>query len=66
MNAPVAGGAGEPAEAGMSVRVLFKVADEAAARTVASRLIDSAHEIANLPECECDLDVAAEWVPPAA
>ncbi len=27
-------------------------------------MIDRAHEIANLPDCECDLDVSVEWSPP--
>jgi hypothetical protein len=50
--------------AGLAVRVRFKLEDERAARMLAGRLIDRAHELANLPECECDLDVDVEWTPP--
>jgi hypothetical protein len=42
------------------VQVTFHTADERAAHTVAAKLIDRAHEIANLPECECDVDVSVE------
>ncbi len=45
------------------VRVSFHAADERQAQTVAAKLIDSAHEIANLPECECDVDVSVETLP---
>lgn len=48
------------------VEVVFHVADERSGRAAAERMIDRAHEIANLPECECDLDVSVEWDPPAA
>jgi hypothetical protein len=42
------------------IRVSFHAVDERQAQTVAAKLIDSAHEIANLPECECDVDVSVE------
>ena len=42
------------------VQVSFHATDERQAQTVAAKLIDSAHEIANLPECECDVDVSVE------
>ncbi len=45
------------------VQVSFHAADERQAQTVATKLIDSAHEIANLPECECDVDVSVETSP---
>jgi hypothetical protein len=45
------------------IRVSFHAADERQAQTVAAKLIDSAHEIANLPECECDVDVSVETSP---
>ena len=38
--------------------------DEELGQTVAAKLIDRAHEIANLPECECDVDVSVEWIRP--
>ena len=47
----------------MRVQVTFHAADERQAQTVAAKLIDSAHEIANLPECECDVDVSVETSP---
>jgi hypothetical protein len=48
----------------LRVEVIFRVADATHGQTVAARLIDRAHEIANLPECECDVDVSVEWVQP--
>jgi hypothetical protein len=45
------------------VEVVFHVADEIQAHTVAAKMVDRAHEIANLPECECDLDVSVERTP---
>ena len=45
------------------IRVSFHAADERQAQIVAAKLIDSAHEIANLPECECDVDVSVETSP---
>jgi hypothetical protein len=42
------------------IQVSFHAADERQARTLTAKLIDSAHEIANLPECECDVDVSVE------
>jgi hypothetical protein len=48
------------------VQAIFQVADERQGREVAAKMIDRAHEIANLPECECDLDVSVDWDPPAA
>jgi hypothetical protein len=54
-------GCGEP---GLTVRVRFKLAGESAARELAARLIERAHELANLPESECDVDVDVEWLAP--
>jgi hypothetical protein len=45
------------------IRVSFHAADQRRAQMVAAKLIDSAHEIANLPECECDVDVSVETSP---
>ncbi len=44
----------------MRVQVTFHIANERQAQTVTAKLIDCAHEIANLPECECDVDVSVE------
>lgn len=57
--------AGSP-EPGLSVRVRFALADERGARALAARLIDRAHELANLPESECDVDVEVQWTAPAS
>jgi hypothetical protein len=46
------------------VETVFQVADEREGREVAAKMIDRAQEIANLPECECDLDVTVRWDPP--
>ncbi len=46
------------------IRVSFHADSEHQAQTLAAKLIDSAHEIANLPECECDVDVSVETSPP--
>jgi hypothetical protein len=53
----------EPAAAHMlRVETVFRVADELHGQAVAAKMIDRAHEIANLPEC--DVDVSVEWVRP--
>lgn len=51
-------------EAGRVLRVqtIFRVTDEELGQKVAAKLIDRAHEIANLTECECDVDVSVEWI----
>jgi hypothetical protein len=55
----------EPGASGMlRVETVFRVADELHGQTVAAKMIDRAHEIANLPECQCDVDVSVEWVRP--
>jgi hypothetical protein len=46
----------------LRVETVFRVADELHGQTVAAKMIDRAHEIANLPECECDVDVSVEWL----
>jgi hypothetical protein len=58
-----ASGALAPATHTVHIRVSFHAGDERQAQTVATKLIDSAHEIANLPECECDVDVSVETSP---
>ena len=45
----------------LRVETIFRVADELLGQAVAAKLIDRVHEIANLPECECDVDVSVEW-----
>ena len=46
----------------LRVETVFHVADESQGQAVAAKLIDRAHELANSPECECDVDVSVEWV----
>lgn len=48
----------------LRVETVFRVTDELHGQTVAAKMIDRAHEIANLPECECDVDVSVEWLRP--
>ena len=48
----------------LRVETIFRVTDELHGQAVAAKLIDRVHEIANLPECECDVDVSVEWVRP--
>ena len=52
------------AERVLRVQSTFHLAGEAQGQAVAAKLIDRAHELANSPECECDLDVSVEWVEP--
>jgi hypothetical protein len=59
-----AGTASAGAKQTVCVQVLFHTTDERQAQTVAAKLIDRAHEIANLPECECDVDVSVETSSP--
>jgi hypothetical protein len=48
----------------LRVQAVFRVADDQQAQQIAARMIDRAHEVANLPECECDVDVSVELVRP--
>jgi hypothetical protein len=48
----------------LRVETIFHVADESQGQAVAAKLIDRAHELANSPECECDVDVSVEWIRP--
>jgi hypothetical protein len=44
----------------LTVRAAFGLSDERHAQEIAAAMIDRAHEIANLPDCECDVDVSVE------
>jgi tripeptide aminopeptidase len=44
----------------LRVETVFRVTDELHGQTVAAKMIDRAHEIANLPECECDVDIGVQ------
>jgi hypothetical protein len=48
----------------LRVETVFHLTDESQRQAVAAKLIDRAHELANSPECECDVDVSVEWVRP--
>ncbi len=53
-----AGATAPPDEPGiLRVEAVFHDVDENQADTIAAALIGRAHELANLPECECDVDV---------
>jgi hypothetical protein len=53
------------AEPRLRVQAVFAVRgeDEEQAYAVATELIDRLNAVANLPECECDLDISVERVP---
>jgi hypothetical protein len=44
----------------LRLEIVFQGIDEGQAQAVAAKMIDRAHEIANLPEYECDVDVSVE------
>ncbi len=56
----------EAERAELRVQLRLKGLDERAARELAAQLIDRAHELANAPERECDLDVDVQWRPSVA
>ncbi len=51
-----------PAEPHLRVQAVFAVRgeDEDRAYAIATELIDKLNAVANLPECECDLDISVE------
>jgi hypothetical protein len=50
-----------PGESGtLRVEAIFRDADARHADTIAAEMIDRAHELANLPDCQCDVDVRVE------
>jgi hypothetical protein len=57
-------GVGAQTEGLLRVETVFHLADESQGQAVAAKLIDRAHELANSPECECDVDVCVEWTRP--
>ncbi len=50
----------------VNVQAVFRDVDAQHAQTLAAEMIARAHELANRPECECDLDVSVQFAPPAA
>jgi hypothetical protein len=60
-----AGGAGSAGpRCTIRVETVFRDLDEQQAQALAAEMIDRAHELANLPDCECDLDVSVQLAPP--
>jgi hypothetical protein len=53
------------AEPRLRVQAVFAVRgdDEERAYAVAAELIDRLNAVANLPECECDVDISVERAP---
>jgi hypothetical protein len=52
-------------EQSLRLEIVFHGVDERQAQALAARMIDRAHEIANLPDYECDVDVSVEQAPAA-
>ncbi len=50
----------------LQVRAIFHDVDESHADTLAAEMIARAHELANRPECECDVDVSVDYATPPA
>jgi hypothetical protein len=44
----------------LRVEAVFRGVEEGHAQTIAAELIDRAHELANLPDRQCDVDVSVE------
>jgi hypothetical protein len=44
----------------LRVEAVFRDLAERHMETIAAAMIDRAHELANLPECECDVDVSVQ------
>lgn len=49
--------------AALRVQIVFHGLDEQHAQAVAADLIDRAHELANQPQGECDVDVSVQLAP---
>ncbi len=60
MSAASPTGEAQSAQSSLRVQVVFHTTDDQQAQSLAAKMINSAHEIANLPECECDVDVSVE------
>ena len=50
----------------LQVRAVFRDVDESHAETLAAEMIARAHELANRPESECDVDVSVQYATPPA
>jgi hypothetical protein len=47
----------------LRVEAVFRDVDEQHADTIAAEMIGRAHELANLPDWECDVDVSIQLAP---
>jgi hypothetical protein len=50
----------------LTVQAVFRDVDEQNVQTLAAEMIARAHELANQPECECDVDVSVHSAAPMA
>jgi hypothetical protein len=50
----------------LHVRAVFRDVDEQHVQMLAAEMIARAHELANRPECACDVDVSVQYAAPAA
>jgi hypothetical protein len=50
----------------LTVQAVFRDVDERHVQTLAAEMIARAHELANQPECECDVDVSVHSAAPIA
>ncbi len=48
------------------MQAVFRDVDEQNVQTLAAEMIARAHELANRPECECDVDVSVQSAAPTA
>jgi hypothetical protein len=48
----------------LRLEAVFRDIGEQHVQAVAAAMIERAHELANLPQCECDVDVSVQWGSP--
>jgi hypothetical protein len=60
-----AGSAPEPSTT-LTVQAVFRDVEAQHVQTLAAEMIARAHELANQPECECDVDVSVQSTSPPA
>lgn len=48
----------------LRVQAVFRELDPPKAELIAAEMVARAHELANTPECECDVDVSIESLAP--
>ena len=58
------GGSGGRASSTLTVQAVFRDVDEQHVQALAAEMIARAHELANQPECECDVDVSVHSAAP--